>query len=104
MITVSGDPINAVTQLARYTEQIRRLEFTFDFWADVERFLEVNSGPLPLLHTLELNIEFSLEGWSDVISPLSLPSFARATNVRKFFLSSEVPLPFHHFAFPTNYL
>ena len=75
--------------------------FAFSHWKDIQWFSEVNSGPLPLLRRLSINVfdEFSLDH-PNRMTPPSLPLFSNAINVKDFAIRSE-RFPFlGHFAFP----
>jgi len=50
------DPVGTVMLLQPHTEQIADIEFANNRWADIQRFSELNSGPLPLLHTLSISV------------------------------------------------
>jgi len=101
-ITTSWENLDGtVTLFSPHTAQIRYLSFKHNIWKDIQRFSEVNSGPLPLLHTLRISVvdEWNLER-PDVMTPPSLPLFAGAVNLKEFVLQSE-RFPFlHHFVFP----
>jgi len=88
--------LNGVTilvLLSPHAQQFRSLDFTFDYWPNIQRFSEATSGPLPLLHTLKINV-------IDTMDPPSLPLFSGAVNLKNFSLRSE-GIPFlNHFAFP----
>jgi hypothetical protein len=101
-VTVNDmDPVGTMTLLPPHTKQIRFLDFAYNYWANIQRFSEVNSGPLPLLTTLKINAinEFSLEG-PDNMTPPSLPLFSNAVNLKEFFLESEGAPFLGNFAFP----
>ena len=101
-ITVNDmDPVRAMALLPPHTKQIRSLDFTYNHWANIQRFSEVNSGPLPLLTTLKINAvnEFNLEGRDDMTPP-SIPLFSNAVNLKEFFLESEGAPFLGNFAFP----
>jgi hypothetical protein len=101
-ITTGGlDPIGAITLLPPHTKQIRYLHFACDYWASIQKFSEVNSGPLPLLTTLRISAinEINLEG-PDHMTPPSLPLFSNAVNLKEFFLNSGGSPFLSHFRFP----
>jgi len=95
------DPVGAVTLFSPHTAQIRFLSFVHNIWKDIQRFSEVNSGPLPLLHTLRINAvdELNLDG-PNVMTPPSLPLFTGAINLKEFVLQSERSPFLRHFVFP----
>lgn len=96
-----NNAIKVITLLPPHNQQIRHLNFVYSHWRDIQRFSEVNSGPLPLLRTLRINAvsEFSLDH-PDVMTPPSLPLFSNAVNLREFILNSERSPFLGHFAFP----
>ena len=101
VIAECGVPIGTMALLSPYTKQIRRLEFSLDGRANFKRFLQVNPGPLPLLHTLTINTEGDSE---DLDSATPSPSlFSNATNLKFFRFHSTSDLwPFvNSFTFPT---
>ena len=97
------DPISAtVPLLSPHTKQIGRLHFVFSLWADIQKFLELNSGPLPLLHALMIcNIAETIVDSSRTITPLSPPLFSNAVNLQEFRLHSESLPLLNHFVFPS---
>ena len=98
-ITTSlDDPVGTIMLFSPHTAQIRYLSFEETFWEDVQRFSEVNSGPLPLLHTLRISA-FE-ESNLNVMTPPSLPLFTGAINLKEFVLQSERSPCLHHFVFP----
>ncbi|KAF9652159.1 hypothetical protein BDM02DRAFT_225932 [Thelephora ganbajun] len=93
--------IDVIRLLPPHAQQIKCLYFVYNHWMDIQRFSEINSGPLPLLRSLTINVvdEFSLDH-PNVMTPPSLPLFANAVNLRVFSLHSE-RFPFlGHFVFP----
>ena len=78
-------PISVITLLPPHAKKIKSLRFEFNYWADIRKFLEINPGPLPLLHTLEIN--FIEEISSDAMIPPSL-LFSNAVDLREFQLGS----------------
>jgi len=79
--------------LSPHAQQFRSLDFTFDYWSNVQRFSEAISGPLPLLSTLKINA-------IETMHPPSLPLFSGAVNLKNLFLHSEGAPFLNHFAFP----
>ena len=92
--TYFADPVGTIGLLSSYTKQIRFLDFACNYWEDVQRFSEVNSGPLPLLTTLRIGAldEFDLEP--------SLPLFTNAVNLKKFIMHSDGSPFLGQFRFP----
>jgi len=101
VVTNTRSPIGTIRLLSPHASQIRYLNFIQGRWTDVRRFSEVNSGPLPLLHTLEINsdMEFGLLGLDDPTPP-SLPLFNNAVNLKRFILRSRISPFLNHFVFP----
>jgi hypothetical protein len=89
-----ADPVGIIGLLSSYTKQIRFLDFSRNYWEDVQSFSEVNSGPLPLLTTLRIGAvdEFDLEP--------SLPLFTNAVNLKKFIMHSDGSPFLGQFRFP----
>ena len=101
-ITIKSlDPIGTITLLPPHATQIRALNFEHIYWTKIESFLEINSGPLPLLRVLRIITieEFNLDG-PDVTTPPTLPLFTDAVNLREFYLHSEGSPFLNHFVFP----
>ena len=48
-------PVNTMELLSTRSGQIKRLDFSGGDWQNIQKFSEVNSGLLPLLHTLTIN-------------------------------------------------
>jgi len=99
--TNSRHPVGTVTLLSPLTDQLKCIYFEHSHWKDIQRFSEINFGPLPLLHTLSIRTvdESNLDG-PNVMTPPSLPLFRNAINLKRLFLSSE-GLPFlNHFVLP----
>jgi hypothetical protein len=96
-------PVNAIALLSPHTKQFRCLRFTRNQSKDIQRFSDINSGPLPLLHTLEIIVTRvgtpRSFGTTRHSSPLL---FGNAPNVKVFrFHSSFATSPsFHRFVFP----
>ena len=87
------DPAGATALLPPHIKQTGTLDFLLSSWANIRKFSEFDSGPLPLLHTLNINAP-------DVMSPSSLPLFSNAVNLQAFRLSPEGSQPLKLFAFP----
>ncbi|KAF9783428.1 hypothetical protein BJ322DRAFT_151523 [Thelephora terrestris] len=91
VIVDAGVPASTMGLLSSHTKQFRSLHFTRHKLRDVQMFLRVNSGPLPLLHTLEISTgtEEDGEGASGAITPPSTPLFNHATNLKAFGFYSD---------------
>ena len=95
VITNYTAPVGAIALLSPYTRQIAYLNFIQSNWTDIQRFSGVNSGPLPLLRTLEINA-----GFPDQTVPASLSLFSSAVNLNQFVLRSRSSSFLSHFVFP----
>ena len=93
----SSAPASVITLLPPHTKKIRSLHFRYNNWTDVQRFSEINSGSLPLLHTLK--IYFIEEISSDATIPPSL-LFSDAVDLREFKLCSTGSPFLNLFVFP----
>ncbi|KAF9783438.1 hypothetical protein BJ322DRAFT_1070832 [Thelephora terrestris] len=97
VIVDAGVPASIIGLLSSHTKQFRSLRFTRHKSRDIQRFLRVNSGPLPLLRTLEittternsLGTEEDGEEASGVITPPPAPLFNNATNLKVFSFHSD---------------
>jgi hypothetical protein len=84
--------------LSPHAQQFRTLDLVRDYWPNIQRFSEAASGPLPLLHTLKINVFEMLD--PETVDFPSLPLFSGAVNLKNFSLRSG-GVPFlNHFAFP----
>lgn len=91
-----GAPPNMIQLLSSHVQQIGSLRFTYNLWNDVLQFFEVNSGPLPFLHTLEI---FTYR--RDVTPREPPPSFYNgAVNLEKLVFNSEMVQSWGKFTFP----
>ena len=102
IITCRHDSVGAVTLLPPHNQQIKHLEFAYSYWEDIQRFSEINSGPLPSLDALKIYVvnERMDRGQPDTMTPPTLPLFTSAVNLKNFSLCSE-RFPFlNHFIFP----
>ena len=101
-ILASGSgPVDTLMLLAPHAKQIAELEFTNNRWVDVQRFSEINSGPLPLLRALTINfVEGNNWNSSDVLTSSSRPLFNEAVGLKELRLHSKEPLSLSHFIFP----
>ena len=92
-------PVNVMVLLSSRTAQLRHLHLSYNTWEDVQSFSKVNSGPLPLLHTLEI---FTANSDIPEDSGAVIPLFRNAVNLEVFRLHSDSELqPFlSHFVFP----
>jgi len=95
------DPVGTIALLPPRTTQIERIHFEDRHWGEIQRFSEINSGPLPLLHTLRIDVagEFHMDG-PNTTTPPSLPLFRNALNLKNLMLYSEGSPFLSHFVFP----
>ena len=56
IISGYADPVGAITLLSSYTKQIKHLHFVHNHWANIQRLSEIIAGPLPLLHTITIDL------------------------------------------------
>ena len=97
IVSIGSPPVGVITLLPPHTKQIRSLDFSWQSWADIRRFSELNSGPLPLLHTLRMY--YIRPDSSDATIP-PFPLFSSAVNLQEFRLDSRCPPLLNHFVFP----
>ena len=95
----STDPVGTVALLSPHTKQITSLILPFRSWADIRRFSELDSGPLPLLRTLVID-EISHKRSDARVIPRSFLLFGNAVNLQKFRLRSIGSQFLNHFVFP----
>ena len=55
IVSCFSAPARIMTLLPPHTKQIRSLDFDCTLWADIQRFLELNSGPLLLFCMLRIS-------------------------------------------------
>ena len=96
-----SDNIRDVQLLPPHAQQIRSISFVYTHWEDVQQFFRINSGPLPLLHTLTLEgVEDVVLDPTDPITPPLNTFFSIAINVKAFALQSLRGYPLlRHFSF-----
>ena len=95
------DPISTIALLAPHTAQIEYIHFGYSHWRDIQRVSEVNSGPLPLLHTLKIDaVKESHLDSPNTMTPPTLSIFPNAVNLKGLVLSSEGSPFLNHFVFP----
>lgn len=95
-------PASTMMLLASHTKRVSNLVFTHNGLADIHSFLQLNPGPLSLLHTLSLNT-FAEDRPIDFNNTHpSLALFSTAVNLNVFhFLSNSVRFPsLSHFVLP----
>jgi hypothetical protein len=54
-----GAPLDIMTPLSPHIRQIEHLTFPFNSWTDVLAMSEAISGPLPLLRTLKIRMNYN---------------------------------------------
>ena len=95
------DPAGAMESLPPHTTQIGYIYFNDCYWGEIQRFSEINSGPLPLLQILRISAVKEIHlGGPDTMTPPSLPLFRNAVNLEKLVLHSEGSPYLSHFIFP----
>jgi hypothetical protein len=99
VVAIRGAPLGTVTLLSPHTRQIRHLRFPYNDWTDILTFSEVNSGPLPLLRTLDICLAQPNDPFA-TLNPPSLPLFSGAVNLEEFAFHSEYSRLLNRFAFP----
>ena len=83
-------PNSILTLLSSHAKRFRRLCFSGRNSYDIQRFFKVNSGPLPLLHTLEISTGGGVGlGRSNVITPPSTLLFNNTPNLKDFGFRSD---------------
>lgn len=94
------DSADTLALLSPHALKFRTLDFVYGCWSDIQKFSEAAYGPLPLLHTLKINVVESDTLRPATVNHPSLPLFSGAANLKEFILRSE-GVPFlNHFAFP----
>jgi len=95
------DPVGTVMLLQPHTEQIADIEFPNNRWTDIQRFSEINSGPLPLLHTLSIRVVRGIDSDDpDLMTSSSHSLFTGAVGLKEFRLHSWGSPFLSHFIFP----
>ena len=95
--------VGTMKLLSPLTNRIRDLEFTHHNWAGIQKFMEINHGPFPLLDSLTFNITRDAgHSASNMTRPPFTHPFNTAINLRKFlFHSDSTASPsLSHFVFP----
>jgi hypothetical protein len=103
IFTDNFDPVVTWKLLSAYTEQIRRLNLECDGWFDIQELADIISEPLPLLHSLTVDLigREDSPGCSVRWTPSS-PLFSNAADLKAFHLrsSSRLAPSLSHFVFP----
>ena len=101
VLASDADPVGTVELLLPHTKQIADLKSTNNYWADAQRFLYLDSEPLPLLRTLKIDIAQEITADDlEVMTAPSQPLFSGAVDLKEF-RSRSVGLPLlSHFVFP----
>ena len=97
------DRADILALLSLHAQQFRTLDFANNFWSSIQRFSEAVPGPLPLLHTLKINVvDIYMLGpiALETMDPPSLPFFNGAVNLKNLILHSERETYLNHFVFP----
>jgi len=90
--------------LSPHARQLRSLEFVRDCWPYVQMFSDAAPGPLPLLHTLQIDVievETPFDTMDfEVMRPILHPFFSGAVNLENFILHTGEKSLLNHFVFP----
>jgi len=86
------DLADTIPLLPPYAEQIAGFDFEDNRWTDIQRFSEINCGPLPLLRTLNIN---AIQGTGP-----DVPLFNSSVGLKELRLHSKTSLFLSHFFFP----
>ena len=97
IVSFQSTPVGVITLLPPHIKQIRSLHFSWQSWADIRRFSELNSGPLPLLRTLKIEYIEDISPYAMIPSSLL---FSNAVDLREFKLSSRYSPFLNSFVFP----
>jgi len=100
IITNRNVPDGTITLLSPHTRQIKSLDFTHNYWTNIQRFSDVSSGPQPLLRTLKINVVVGSANQPNTMTPPSLPLFSNAVNLERFVLCLHESSALNHFVFP----
>jgi len=92
-------PIHYGSILSPFAQQIRNLKLKSANSDEVQDLSVAISGPLPLLHTLEIDAKGYLNGPKSLVAP-TLPLFKNATNLENFVLDINKFPSLRHFTFP----
>ena len=96
-------PISTMALLSSHTSRIRDLKFALRGWTGIQRFMDINPGPFPLLDSLSFRSTEDIRlGPNDITMPPSMRFFGTAVNLREllFHSSSDWSPPLSHFVFP----
>jgi len=94
-----ASPVHSVALLYPFGRQIGSLTIRALSSDDVQDLSMAISGPLPLLHTLEINARRYLGGHITLVTPV-IPLFEGAVNLKNFVLNIDHLLSLRHFTFP----
>ena len=89
-------PIRGVTLLSPFSQQIRSLELKLATPGEVQDLSVALSGPLPLLHTLDIDATRYPDDPVSLVAP-TLPLFKNAANLKNFVLYIEEFPSLRHF-------
>ena len=94
------DSPDILALISPHAQQLKRLHFIYDYWSDIQLFSEATNGPLPLLHSLRINVvEHDPLDPNPTIHP-SPPLFSGALNLKEFYLRTEGVPYLNCFTFP----
>ena len=102
IITNCNAPDGIITLISPRARQITYLEFVDSSWQEILAFSELNSGQLPLLHTLQINAfdTFDSHSQRNVEIPPSLRLFKGSIDLQQFELCSSSFTSLSYFTFP----
>ena len=88
---------DTLTLLSPHSQQIEHLEFLETYWRNIIEFSKDNSGPFPLLRTLQVN---PAEFFGVVGAPPSTLLLRSAINLKEFVFDLSMVQYLNHFVFP----
>lgn len=104
IIVKSGIPDRITRKLSPHARRITHLKFENCNWRDICMFSEVNSGPLPLLRTLEIDAtgrcRYPQPGQFIIVIPPEVTLFGGALDLEQLFLSLKGQHFLAHLFFP----
>ena len=77
-------PVPLMILLSPHAEQIKHVSFPCSPWTEIERISKAIPGPLPLLHSLYINIAVIDNQFGAHTTPSSAPLFGNAINLKTF--------------------
>ena len=103
IVATRMDPADVAILLLPHTNRITSIELANSQWEDIQRFSEMDSGPLPHLRTLNINVVQEID-WEDPeeeeVTLPSRPLFSGAVDLKEFRLHSDGSPFLNYFVFP----